>query len=136
MTAEKNQSARVQRVRWLSLVVGGVLTLIGLRFFFVPPSASFTFGVAHPPQGYELHHIIAGRDIWLGLIVMAFAWLRDWRALFIWLVGAVFVCLIDAGIVWQSTGNSWAIAFHIASGVLAALLARGAWLLHRADASE
>ncbi len=128
--------ARQKRVTWLSLMIGVLLTIIGIRFFLVPESASFTFGVAHPPKGDELHHIIAIRDVWLGLMAALFAWFREWRALAIWLVGAALTCWTDAIIVQYSTAHFWALAFHVSSGVFCLALARAALILHAAEQDE
>ncbi|MGH1417393.1 MAG: DUF4267 domain-containing protein [Hyphomicrobiaceae bacterium] len=123
------QGAQTTRVRWLGLGVGFILIIIGVRFFWVPGAASFTFGVAHPPVGDALHHVIGVRDIWLGALAVAFVAFREWRALAFWMLGAGVTCLTDAWIVSQSTGNSYAIAFHLVSGVLCLLLFRGAWII-------
>ncbi len=128
-TQQRANTAREQRVYWLGLIVGLVLVLIGVRFFLAPEGASFTFGVAHPPKGDELHYVIGIRDIWLGAMAMAFAWMGEWRALALWFVGAAACCLTDAVIVNQSTANIYALAFHLGSGVLCLVLARGAWIL-------
>jgi hypothetical protein len=42
-------------------IEGGILTIIGIRYFLVPESAAYTFGVADRPTGYEMHYIIALR---------------------------------------------------------------------------
>jgi len=105
------------RLFWLSLFAGGLLTLIGIRFLIVPESAAFTFGVGTSQSGSELHHIIGVRDIWLGALAVLFVLLREWRALAAWFLLAAGVCFYDAGIVFNSTANLWAIAFHCGSGV-------------------
>lgn len=131
---DETQDGRVKRVRAFGVFVGFVMVLIGVRFAMVPESASFTFGVAFPANNYELHDIIAARDVWVGFMVLAFALFQEWRSLSIWFLGAAFVCMYDATIVNASTANDWAIAFHLSSGVLCLALARGAHILHTTKA--
>lgn len=102
---------------WLSIFGGALLMLIGVRFMIVPQSASFTFGVGSEVSGTELHQIIGVRDIWLGGMAVLFAVMREWRALAAWFILAAGVCIYDAGIVFSTTANAWAMAFHCASGV-------------------
>ena len=107
--------------RWMMIVclLGGlVLTIIGVRFLLVPESAARTFGVADPPVGFEMHHVIGVRDIWLGLLAMAFAALRQWRAVTLWSGMGALVCFADAGIVAMSSGILPLVAFHVTSGVI------------------
>ena len=61
-----------------------LLTVIGIRYFLAPEGAARTFGVPGRPAGYELHYIIGLRNVWLGLLAVAFAVLREWRALALW----------------------------------------------------
>lgn len=122
---------RAKRVMWLSIFGGGLLTLIGLRFLFVPQSAAMTFGLAPEFSGNEMHYVVGLRDIWLGGLAIAFAWLREWRALSFWFIGAAGCCFLDSGIVAASSANPFAMAFHIGSGVFCAFLARAAWALAR-----
>jgi hypothetical protein len=111
------------RVLGLSLFVAAVLTLIGLRFLFWPEAAARMFGVPGRPTGYELHYAIALRDLWLGLLAIALALSKEWRALALWMALGVLVCLGDAAIAMQA-GSRWpAISFHAGSGVLLASLA-------------
>ncbi len=121
--------ARAKRVIWLSVFGGGLLALIGFRFIVVPQSAALTFGLAPDFSGYEMHYIVALRDIWLGGLAIAFALLREWRALALWFIGAAGCCFLDSGIVAASSANPYAMAFHIGSGVFCVLLARAAWAL-------
>lgn len=112
------------RLVWLSLFGGALLTLIGIRFLIVPESAASTFGVGTEISGTELHHIIGVRDIWLGALAVLFAILREWRALAAWFILAAGVCFYDAGIVFHTTANIWAMAFHCGSGVFCGKVGR------------
>ncbi len=99
-------------------VFGGLLlTIIGIRYLLVPESAARTFGVATPPAGYELHYIIGLRNIWLGLLAVAFAALRQWRALMLWFGMGAVVCFADAGIAATSSGKLPQVAFHTGCGI-------------------
>ncbi len=102
---------------WLSLFAGLLLTLIGVRFFIVPQDAAHTFGLAPQIIGNEMHQVIAVRDLWLGLLAVAFAAMREWRALALWLILGAGVCFVDAAIVANTTAKVWAMAFHVGSGV-------------------
>ncbi len=120
-----------QRVMVLAVFVGLVLTLIGLRFWFVPSSANFTFGVGEAPAFPNLERVIALRDVWLGLLAIAFGLLREWRALALWFALGVLVCLGDASLVFGANGPALAVAFHVASGLLCAVLAVSSWQLYK-----
>jgi hypothetical protein len=107
--------------RWVigvSLVGGALLAIIGIRYLVVPESAAFTFGVADEPTGYELHYIIGLRNVWLGLLAIVFAILREWRALTLWFGLGSAVCFADAGIAATSSGRLPQVAFHIGAGVI------------------
>ncbi len=127
---------RAKRVIWLSVFGGGLLTLIGVRFLLVPQSAAMTFGLAPGFAGHEMHYVVGLRDIWLGGMAIAFALLREWRALALWFIGAAGCCFIDSVIVAASSANPFAMAFHIGSGVFCAFIARASWALARQKAQN
>lgn len=105
--------------RWvlaICLLGGALLTIIGIRFFLVPDSAAYTFGVADRPAGQELHYIIGLRDIWLGLLAIGLAALCQWRALALWFGLGTVVCFADAGIAASSSGKLAPVAFHVGAG--------------------
>lgn len=108
---------------WLGVFAGLLLTVIGLRFMMVPRTAANNFGLAREIAGYELHHMIGLRDIWLGLLAVALALLREWRALALWFAFGALVCFADAIIAAGSSGKPLAIAFHVGSGIFCAALA-------------
>lgn len=118
---------RLHVARALAIVAGAILTLIGLRFIFWPEVASRFFGVGARPEHYEFHRIIALRDVWLGLLAVALAAYREYRALALWLGLGSLVCLGDAAIVLMSTGKTPAMAFHVFSGLVCASLAFALW---------
>ena len=112
--------------RWVlavCLLGGALLTLIGIRYFLSPEGAARTFGISATPTGHEFHYIIALRNVWLGLLAVAFAVLRDWRALTLWFGLGAIVCFADAAIAASSTGRVPQVAFHVGSGVACILLA-------------
>jgi Domain of unknown function (DUF4267) len=132
MSPSANGLRRNRAVAALGLAGGILLTVIGLRYFVAPQSAARTFGVPGHPSGLELHYIIGLRNVWLGLLAAALALLREWRALALWVTGAVAVCLADALIVATSTGRIAQMAFHLGCGIASAALAVWCWRAARA----
>jgi hypothetical protein len=111
----------------LCLLGGVLLTVIGIRYFAMPEQAARTFGVPGRPAGYELHYIVGLRNVWLGLLAIAFAALREWRALALWFALGTVVCFADATIAATSTGRIPQVAFHIVCGFACAALAIVCW---------
>jgi hypothetical protein len=111
----------------LCLLGGILMTVIGVGYFVVPEQAARTFGVPGRPAGYELHHIIGLRNVWLGLLAVALAALREWRGLALWFAGAVAVCLADGLIAATSTGAVPQVALHFGYGIASAVLALLCW---------
>jgi hypothetical protein len=119
---------RNERVILVVCLLGGVmLAIIGARYFIRPEHAARTFGVPDRPSGHELYHIIGLRNLWLGLLAIAFAALREWRALALWFGLAVVVCFADAVIVATSTGRLPQLAFHVGCGLACIGLAVACW---------
>ena len=117
-----------ERLVAIICVLGGVLlTVIGVRYFLMPEQAARTFGVPTRPTGHELHNVIALRNVWLGLLAVGFALLRQWIALALWFGLGAFVCFADAAIVAGSTGRLPNIAFHVTCGLACIGLAAAAW---------
>ena len=116
-------------IRAVCVFAGVLLTVIGIRYFLVPESAARTFGVPGRPAGYELYAIIALRNVWLGLLAIGFALLRQWRALSLWFAIGTVVCFADAGIAANSTGKLPQIVFHVLCGFGCAGLAAATWRL-------
>lgn len=116
--------SRLERWTLAICLIGGVLlTVIGVRYFLTPEGAARAFGVSPKPAGYEFHYIIGLRNVWLGLLAVAFALLREWRALALWFGFGALVCFADAGIAASSTGRLPQIAFHAGCGVACVWLA-------------
>jgi hypothetical protein len=109
------------------LIGGALLTVIGIRYLVSPEAAARTFGVPARPAGYALHYIIGLRNIWLGLLAVAFAWLRDWQALALWFAMGTLVCFADAAIALAWSGVGPQAAFHVGSGMVCAALAVVLW---------
>ncbi len=124
---EKEQVAAV--VYWLAIATGAVLTLIGFRFLVSPAPAAFFFGIDKQSPGFAPHAAIGLRDLWLGLLLVAFAVLRDWRAVALWLALATLVCFGDSLIAATSSGRWWSVVFHAASGTFCAVVGWAAWRL-------
>jgi hypothetical protein len=123
-----------RRQRWiiaLCLIGGVLLAVIGIRYILVPESAARTFGVPARPEGYELYYVIGLRNVWLGLLAVAFAALREWRALGLWFALGAIVCFADGSIAASSTGRLPQVAFHIGCGLACIGLAAGCWRLRR-----
>src|SRR5262245_45064175 len=120
--------------RWIVAIclIGGVLlAAIGVRYLLVPKSAAFTFGVAEPPHGHELHYIIGLRNVWLGLLVIGLALLHQWRALALWFGLGTIVCFADAGIAATSSGRLPQVVFHVACGFACLALTVLIWRMVR-----
>ena len=118
---------RDNRIISLAALAGVILTVIGVRFLVFPDSASRFFGLIGRPNGFQLHAVVGLRDLWLGLLAIAFCWLGEWRALTLWLGLGALVCFGDAGIVAGADGKPLAIVFHLVSGVFCSVLAVLAW---------
>jgi len=118
---------------WLGVFAGVLLLIIGIRFLIVPRTAANNFGLAREIVGFELHRMVGLRDIWLGGLAILLAWLREWRALAIWLGLGAAVCVADAGIAAQSSGKPLNVAFHLGSAVFCVALAAAVWHRYRRD---
>jgi hypothetical protein len=121
----------LQRARRLlpaiCVAAGVLLAVIGIRYLLVPESAARTFGVPARPAGHELHYVVGLRNLWLGLMAVAFATLRQWLALALWFAMGTVVCFSDAAIAASSTGRLPQIAFHITCGLACIGLAVVSW---------
>ena len=116
--------------RWimvLSIAAGLALLVIGIRFLTVPHQAARFFGLTNPPGRFDLHSVVALRDLWLALMLIVLAGLREWRALSVCLGFGSLVCFGDSVIVALSSGRPSAIAFHIGSGIFCGALGFAAW---------
>lgn len=121
---------RTERLILVLGIVGGVLlTIIGIRYFATPEGAARSFGISARPAGYEFHYVIGLRNVWLGLLAVAFAVLREWRALALWFALGTIVCFADAFIAASSTGRLPQVAFHAGCGLACIGLAAGSWRL-------
>lgn len=120
-------SRRHRALLTVCLLGGALLTIIGVRYLLVPESAARTFGVPGRPAGYELHYVTGLRNVWLGALAIAFATLREWRALALWFAMATIVCFSDATIAAMSTARMAAVAFHVVCGFASIALAVLAW---------
>ena len=120
-------ATRVLRV--LTFLGGALLVVIGIRFFLIPEQAARIFGIRTAGSGFELHNVIAARDVWLGLLAIGLAWLKEWRALALWFALGFFVCLADAAVVVSSGGKAGPISFHLSGAAMCVVLG---WLSVRA----
>jgi hypothetical protein len=99
-------------------LLGGVLlAVIGVRYLLLPEQAALTFGVPRRPAGHELYYIIGLRNLWLGLLAVGLALMRQWKGLVLWFGMGAFVCFADAAIAASSTGRWPHIAFHVGCGI-------------------
>lgn len=122
-----SRASKHRHLVWLAVAAGVLLTVIGIRFMIVPRTAANNFGLARDLVGYELHHMVGLRDIWLGLLAVALALLREWRALALWFLLGALVCFADAVIAGQSSGKAVAIAFHVGSGIFCGWMGIAIW---------
>jgi hypothetical protein len=118
---------RDRRIIGLAAFAGLLLGIIGIRFFFVPDDASRTFGLLGRPNGYQLHAVVALRDVWLGVLAVGLAWFEEWRGLTLWLALGALVCFGDAGIVVAAEGKLLSVLFHFVSGIFCGVLAALCW---------
>lgn len=123
---------RVRTLAWLTIFASLLFALIGVRFLMVPDSAARSFGLA-PALAHELHYVVGLRDLWLAILALAFALLREWRALMFWFALGSLVCFADSLIVQTSSANPWAVGFHVGSGIFCLALA---WVAARAGAGH
>ena len=132
MPAEANATSKSRLphlLRVLGAAAGFVLLVIGVRFLVTPEQATRTFGLGSTPAATALDAVIGLRDIWLALLAIALAALREWRALALWLLLGAGVCVGDAAVV-ASHGGPWpALAFHGLSGAFCAGLGWRCWRL-------
>ena len=119
--------AKHRHLVWLALLAGGLLLIIGIRFLLTPQAAQRSFGLAKQLTGSELHAVIGLRDIWLALLAIAFAWLRQWRALGLWLLLGAGVCAADGIVVALTNPKAWALAFHWGAGLFCLALGLKCW---------
>jgi len=127
---QMSEQATRRKMGWLAItsMAGGLLlAFIGVRYLLLPEQAAVTFGLPRRPPGHELYYIIGMRNLWLGLLAVALATFRQWRALALWFAMGTIVCFADAAIAASSTGKLPQIVFHITCGVASALLALGLW---------
>ncbi len=119
MSASRRRRLGSDRLVPAACALGGaLLAAIGLRYFLLPRSAALTLGVVDPPQGYELHYVVGLRNVWLSLLAIGFAALRQWHALTLWLALGTVVCFGDAAIAATSSGKPGPVAFHLGCGVI------------------
>jgi hypothetical protein len=111
----------------LSITAGLTLLVIGIRFIAVPQSAARFFGIGEPPAPFDFHYVVALRDIWLALLLISLAVLREWRAVALWLFLGAFVCAGDGWIAAGSSGRLASVLFHLVSGAFCAVLAAACW---------
>jgi hypothetical protein len=126
MNARGNER-RARILLWLSIAAGLTLFVIGVRFLAVPQSAARFFGIGGQQLSFDMHYVIALRDLWLALLLVVLALSRDWRGLALWFGLGALVCVGDSWIAATSSGRTLSVAFHLASGVFCALLAAACW---------
>lgn len=125
MSLKKQNLSRL--LRGMGFLAGVVLLVIGIRFVATPRLANWTFGLGREPKMAALDAVIGLRDIWLAALAIAFAALKEWRALALWFLLASLVCWGDAVIVLGHGGPWPALAFHGLSGLLCAWVGWRCW---------
>jgi hypothetical protein len=114
-------------LRALAIATGLALLVIGVRFLVVPERAGQFFGIGREPGPYDLHHVVALRDLWLAGILIGLAVIQAWRSLALTLLLGALVCFGDSLIALASSGRALAVLFHTASGVFCGGLAWACW---------
>jgi hypothetical protein len=111
--------------RSLSLLTGLGLVFIGLRFLLAPRAGAEGFGVFLPPAdvNYAFHYAKGIRDVFSGLLIVAFAGLGYDRALAWVLLLGTLIPSADLAIVRAQPSASLALALPhlIAIGLLLGL---------------
>jgi hypothetical protein len=111
--------------RSLSLLTGLGLVFIGLRFLLAPRAGAEGFGVFLPPAdvNYAFHYAKGIRDVFSGLLIVAFAGLGYDRALAWVLLLGTLIPSTDLAIVRAQPSASLALALPhlIAIGLLLGL---------------
>ena len=119
---------RSERLLMIVSILGGtLLTVIGVRYFLVPEHAARTFGLPARPAGHELYSIVGLRNVWLGLLAIGMAGLRQWRALALWFALSSVVCFADATIAARALGELAKVAFHAGCGLASVALFWATW---------
>ncbi len=117
-----------ERALLVICVLGGaLLTFIGVRYLLLPEAAARSFGIPKRPLGHELYSVIGIRNVWLGLLAIGFALLRQWRALALWFATGALVCFADATIAARALGELPQVAFHVSCGLICLALAPLTW---------
>lgn len=118
-------------IKVLAIATGLALLVIGIRFLVVPDRAAQFFGIGRPPGPFDLHYVVALRDLWLAGILIVLAAMEQWRALAVALGLGALVCFGDSAIAFMSSRQVWSVLFHASSGIFCAGLAAACW--RRAD---
>lgn len=123
----RTRQRRERRLMVMCALVGVALVVIGIRFHLSPDRARSFFGLPAAEALAGLHSVVAIRDVWLGLLAIALAALREWRALAVWFGLGVVVCFADGALVAAAGGKVPAITFHLGSGIVCGALAIATW---------
>ncbi len=87
----------ISAVAWL---IGLGLVFIGLRFLIAPEKAEISYGIQYAEDGdYSFHYIKGVRDLLSGLLICAFVWAKQRKALAIALLLGTMVPSVDLLIV-------------------------------------
>ena len=97
--AAPHNPRRDQRILALAGLAALAVILVGIRFLIWPDEAARFFGLIGRPNGFQLHAAVALRDLWLGVLAIGLVWMRQWRALTLWLTLGALVSFGNAGIV-------------------------------------
>src|SRR6516165_5542877 len=77
---------------WCTLLVPSAIIAIGVNFILNPVGASTAYGIPiHDPAAFPFMWIKGIRDIFSGLVILAFLWRRDLRTTAILSVIAIFI---------------------------------------------
>lgn len=133
---------RDRSIRMLAAAAALAVIWAGFRFLASPEIASAAFGMGARPGGYQMHTVLALRELWLGALALAMVWLGEWRLLTLWLAGGALVSFGDAGVVigdpMSLVGRTGlmrlqSVLLHLLSGLALTVLAILAWRRVRRD---
>jgi len=115
---------------WCTLVIPVAIIGLGINFILNPVGASTAFGIAiHDPAAFPFMRIKGIRDIFSGLVVLAFLLRGDRRTTAILFAMAIFLPFCDGLVILNHLGFAPPIYLHWGTAlymmIVAAFLLRG-----------
>jgi len=109
---------------WWTLLIPLAIIGIGLNFVFNPVGASTGYGVPiHDPSAFPFMWIKGIRDIFSGLVVLAFLLRGDWRSTAVVFALAIFIPFCDGLVILNAVGFAPPIFIHWGTALYMAVVA-------------